>query len=229
MVLKHSERVILWGADPLVTNDIDWLTTLHNGAGYFRALKAKGTKTISINPIATDTAEYLGSEWIAPRPGTDCAMMLGMIHELVRTKKTDEAFLAKCTYGWPELRDYVMGKTDGIEKTPAWAAQECGVPAEKIVELVHDMQSHRTMIMMGWGIQRIQYGELDGLCARCSARPDWRHRLFERRYADGLRSLPRGHFKLREAREGVDAALEGQQSHSGGEICGLLCQPGQGH
>lgn len=140
MVLKHSERVILWGADPLVTNDIDWLTTLHNGAGYFRALKAKGTKTISINPIATDTAEYLGSEWIAPRPGTDCAMMLGMIHELVRTKKTDEAFLAKCTYGWPELRDYVMGKTDGIEKTPAWAAQECGVPAEKIVELVHDMQ-----------------------------------------------------------------------------------------
>lgn len=159
MVLKHSERVILWGADPLVTNDIDWLTTLHNGAGYFRALKAKGTKTISINPIATDTAEYLGSEWIAPRPGTDCAMMLGMIHELVRTKKTDEAFLAKCTYGWPELRDYVMGKTDGIEKTPAWAAQECGVPAEKIVELVHDMQSHRTMIMMGWGIQRIQYGE----------------------------------------------------------------------
>lgn len=66
MVLKHSERVILWGADPLVTNDIDWLTTLHNGAGYFRELKAKGTKTISINPIATDTAEYLGSEWIAP-------------------------------------------------------------------------------------------------------------------------------------------------------------------
>ena len=33
------------------------------------------------------------------------------------------------------------------------------MPAEKIVELVHDMQSHRTMIMMGWGIQRIQYGE----------------------------------------------------------------------
>mgnify|MGYP003168931727 FL=1 len=206
MVLKHSERVILWGADPLVTNDIDWLTTLHNGAGYFRALKAKGTKTISINPIATDTAEYLGSEWIAPRPGTDCAMMLGMIHELVRTKKTDEAFLAKCTYGWPELRDYVMGKTDGIEKTPAWAAQECGVPAEKIVELVHDMQSHRTMIMMGWGIQRIQYGE----------QSHWMG--FALAAALGQIGLPGG-----------DAALEGQQSHSGGEICGLLCQPGQGH
>ena len=159
VVLEKSERVVLWGADPLVTNDVDWLTTLHNASGYFRALKAKGTKTISINPIETDTAEFLGSEWIAPRPGTDCAMMLGMIHELVVTKKADEAFLAKCTYGWPELRDYVMGKTDGVEKTPEWAAQECGVPAERIKSLTHELQSHRTMIMMGWGIQRIQYGE----------------------------------------------------------------------
>ena len=71
-VLKNSKRIVLWGADPLVTDDIDWVTTLHNAAGYFRALKDSGIKTISINPIATDTAEYLNSEWIAPIPGTDC-------------------------------------------------------------------------------------------------------------------------------------------------------------
>lgn len=159
VVLDKSERIILWGCDPLVTNDIDWLTTIHNSYGYFRALKAKGTKTVSINPIQTDTAEYLGSEWIAPRPGTDCAMMLGMLHELIRTDKADKAFLEKYTYGWPELRDYVLGRTDGVEKTPAWAAAECGVPAERIISLTHEMQEHRTMIMMGWGIQRIQYGE----------------------------------------------------------------------
>lgn len=159
VVLKHSERVILWGCDPLVTNDIDWLTTLHNSYGYFRALRAKGTKTIAINPLRPDTAEYLGSEWIAPRPGTDCAMMLGMLHELVRTKKADTTFLTTHCAGWNELRDYILGKTDGVEKTPAWAARECGVPAERIVSLTHELQEHRTMIMMGWGIQRIQYGE----------------------------------------------------------------------
>ena len=48
-VLKNSKRVVLWGADPLVTDDIDWVTTLHNAAGYFRALKDSGIKTISIN------------------------------------------------------------------------------------------------------------------------------------------------------------------------------------
>ena len=159
VVVKHSERVVLWGCDPIVTNDIDWLTTLHNSYGYFRALKEKGTKTIAINPLKPDTAEYLGSEWIAPRPGTDCAMMLGMLHELVRTKKADTEFLTKCCSGWPELHDYITGKTDGVEKTPAWAARECGVPAERIVSLTHELQEHRTMIMMGWGIQRIQYGE----------------------------------------------------------------------
>lgn len=159
VVLEKSERVVLWGCDPLVTNDVDWLTTLHNSCGYFRALKAKGTKTIAINPLLPDTAEYLGSEWIAPRPGTDCAMMLGMIHELVRTKKADTEFLTTRCHGWERLRDYVLGKEDGVEKTPAWAAQECGVPAERIASLAHELQEHRTMIMMGWGIQRIQYGE----------------------------------------------------------------------
>lgn len=158
-VLKHAERVVFWGCDPLVTNDIDWLTTLHNGTGYIRALREKGTKTISINPIKTDTAEYLDSRWIAPRPGTDCALMLGMIHELVATKEADLEFLKTHTFGWEKLLDYVAGKEDGVEKTPAWAESKCGVKAEDIKALAHELKQNRTMIMMGWGIQRIQYGE----------------------------------------------------------------------
>lgn len=159
VVIKHAERIVFWGADPIVTNDIDWLTTLHNGTGYVRALKAKGTKTYSINPVATDTGEYLGSEWIAPRPGTDCAMMLGMIQELVKSGKADMAFLEKYTSGHKEFLDYVMGRTDGVEKTPEWAEGKTGVKADVIRKLAHDFREHRTMIMMGWGIQRTQYGE----------------------------------------------------------------------
>lgn len=52
-----------------------------------------------------------------------------------------------------------MGKTDGIEKTPAWASKVTGVPESRIKSLAHELQENRTMIMMGWGIQRIQYGE----------------------------------------------------------------------
>lgn len=58
-----------------MTNDIDWYTTLHNYAGYMRALKKKGTKTYSVNPVYNDTAEYMKSEWVAVNPGTDTAVM----------------------------------------------------------------------------------------------------------------------------------------------------------
>ena len=159
VVLEKSERVVFWGADPLVTNDVDWLTTLHQGTSYLRALKEKGIRTVSVNPIRTDTAEFLGSEQISPRPGTDCAMMLGMIHKLVRTKEADLEFLKTHTSGWREFLDYVEGKTDGIAKTPAWAETKCGVPAAKIAGFAHDLKAHRTMLMVGWGIQRIRYGE----------------------------------------------------------------------
>ena len=61
VVIGHSERVVFWGCDPLVTNDIDWHTTIHNATGYIRALRDKGVTTISINPVQTDTAEYLAA------------------------------------------------------------------------------------------------------------------------------------------------------------------------
>lgn len=159
VVLESTECVVFWGADPLVTNDVDWLTTLHQGTGYLQALKEKGIRTVSVNPIRTDTAEFLGSEQISPRPGTDCAMMLGMIHELVRTNEADLEFLQTHASGWREFLDYVEGKTDGVEKTPAWAETKCGVPAEKIAAFAHELKRHRTMLMPGWGFQRIQYGE----------------------------------------------------------------------
>ena len=159
VVLEHSERVVFWGCNPLVTNDIDWYTTLHNYAGYLRALKKKGTKTYAINPVFNDTAEYMGSEWLAVNPGTDTAVMAAMIYELETTGEADQAFLEKYTSGWKEFRAYLTGEEDGVKKTPEWAAKISGLSAETIRALAHDLKAHRTMLMIGWGIQRIDYGE----------------------------------------------------------------------
>ena len=54
----------------------------------------------------------------------------------------------KYTSGWKEFNAYVMGKTDGIEKTPAWASKVTGVPESRIKSLAHELQENRTMIMM---------------------------------------------------------------------------------
>lgn len=159
IILKHSQRMVFWGSDPLTTNDIDWSTTLHNSAPYFEELAASGIKTYSINPIRTQTCKKLDSEWIAVRPGTDCALILGMIHHLICIGKVDYDFLEKYTSGSQELIDYATGKKDGVAKTPEWAELECGVPADKIRSFAEDLADHRTMLALGWGPQRARYGE----------------------------------------------------------------------
>lgn len=159
VILKHSERIVYWGCNPIVTSDVDGNTSIHNHDGYIRAIKKKGIKTYCINPLYDDTGAYLESEWIAPNPGTDCAMMAAMIQELDATGKADTGFLAKYCSGWPELRKYITGRSDGVEKTPEWAEKITGVPAGRIRALAHDLQAHRTMIMFGYGMQRAQYGE----------------------------------------------------------------------
>lgn len=118
VILKHTERIVFWACNPLVTADVNAATPLHNHAGYFRALKKKGIKTYSVNPLVTDTAAYMDSEWIAPNPGTDCALMAAMMYELEVTGKADHAFLAKYCSGWEEMKKYLLGEEDGVKKTP---------------------------------------------------------------------------------------------------------------
>lgn len=99
-----------------MTADVNAATPLHNHAGYFRALKKKGIKTYSVNPLVTDTAAYMNSEWIAPNPGTDCALMAAMMYELEVTGKADHAFLAKYCSGWEEMKKYLLGEEDGVKR-----------------------------------------------------------------------------------------------------------------
>lgn len=71
----------------------------------------------------------------------------------------DKAFLEKYTTGYPQFEEYLLGKSDKIEKTAEWASGVCGVPAEQLEKLAEIFSSNQTMLMAGWGIQRQQYGE----------------------------------------------------------------------
>lgn len=159
-IYEASERVVFWGSDPVRTDDVDWFTPLHKSrAGALRLAELKHIKTYSINPIISDTALAIGSENIRPLPGTDTAMIVAMIHVLLTENLADWDFLDRYTTGAREFTDYVLGHTDGIAKTPEWAAEIAGVPAVTIRELAVDLATHRSMIIMGWGPQRQHNGE----------------------------------------------------------------------
>lgn len=85
--------------------------------------------------------------------------MLGIAYSLVERGKHDKAFLDKYTVGYEKFEEYLLGKSDGTPKTPAWAEAICGVPAKQMEVLADIFSGNRTMLMSGWSMQRQQYGE----------------------------------------------------------------------
>ncbi|AOF54126.1 trimethylamine-N-oxide reductase TorA [Rodentibacter caecimuris] len=159
VLLESSDIIVLWGANPLTTLRIAWMSSDQKGIEYFKKFQATGKRIICIDPIKSETCQMLGAEWIPVNTATDVPLMLGIAHTLVSENKHDKAFLKKYTTGYSKFEDYLLGKTDGQPKTAEWASKICGVPVEIIKQLANDFVTKRTMLMGGWGIQRQRHGE----------------------------------------------------------------------
>jgi trimethylamine-N-oxide reductase (cytochrome c) len=158
-ILKHTNVLVLWGANLMINNLIGWNPTDHYVYSALPQLKKSQVRIISIDPRRTETAEYLGADWVPLRPNTDVALMLGIAHTLYTEKLYDRNFLAKYTFGFDRFLEYVLGKTDDHPKTPEWAAAITQVPASTIRSLARTIARGRTMLMGGWAIQRQDHGE----------------------------------------------------------------------
>ncbi|MER6468780.1 molybdopterin oxidoreductase family protein [Streptomyces collinus] len=75
---------------------------------FFSELRENGGTLIVVDPRRTRTAEQADLH-LAPRPGTDLALALGLLHLVVAEGRTDEEFIRERTTGWPEARAAVMG------------------------------------------------------------------------------------------------------------------------
>ncbi|MDR3535689.1 MAG: trimethylamine-N-oxide reductase TorA [Acetobacteraceae bacterium] len=159
VVVRDSQLVVFWGADPYTTNDISWGVADHGAYEGLKALKDSGKKVICIDPVRTETCRTLNAEWIAPRPQTDVALMLGIAHTLYTEKLHDEKFLADYTTGFEKFLPYLLGTDDKTPKTAEWAAAICDVPADTIRDLAHRFAANRTMLASGWSVQRQHHGE----------------------------------------------------------------------
>src|SRR5437879_13655779 len=91
--------------------------------------------------------------------GSDTALMLGIVHTLVREGLHDQAFLDRYTEGWPVFLRYLTGESDGQAKDAAWAAAICGVDAETIRSLARRLVGRRALITVSHSLQRAEHGE----------------------------------------------------------------------
>ena len=150
--LKHTEMMVFWSADPETTGGV--YGSFESTSRRFW-LKELGVKMVFIDPYHSPTAQLFGDKWLAPRPGTDVALALAIAHTWLAEGTYDKEYVAERTHGFGEWRDYVLGRSDNVPKTPEWAEIECGVPARQIRALAREWGRRTTMLaaggMGGWG------------------------------------------------------------------------------
>ena len=162
--MKNAEYIIMWSSNPA------WSAAALPTYFYIQAKEA-GAKFYTIDPVYAATPAMLDAVWVPVRCSTDMALMLAIAYEMLRLDPAegliDWDFLHKYTVGFDadsmppdktvneNLKDYILGKYDGIPKTPAWAEPICGTPAAQMTELARILgKKNKTMILHNFAFSR---------------------------------------------------------------------------
>jgi anaerobic dimethyl sulfoxide reductase subunit A len=152
--LLNARLILMWGFNPAES------MRGTNTAWFIARAREQGTQVIALDPMYTESAATLADEWIPIRPGTDAAVMIAMAYVMISENLHDAEFLETFTTGFPAYCAYVQGHEDGIPKTPAWAEEKSGVPADTIIRLARLYAREKPgALLCGWSLQRTAYGE----------------------------------------------------------------------
>ena len=140
---EHCDTIFLVGRNCSATNP-------HIYPFLYRA-KERGAKLIVVDPYATGVASKADLH-LRPRPGTDGAMALGMIHWILKNGLEDREFIEKYTVGIEELRKLVE------EWTPAYTEQVTTIPQEQLIQAAELLATTNAHFETGYGQQRYTNG-----------------------------------------------------------------------
>ncbi len=162
--LRHARYVLMPGSnrfESLVTPDTSDLMEMLQ----------EGGKLCVVDPRCTKTAA-LATDWLQIRAGTDLALGLALIHVIITEKLYNAAWVDEHTFGLDRLAVHVA------DRTPAWAEEETGLSAERIVAVAREMAAaapralvypgrrtsdyaDSTQIRRGWAILNALLGNFD--------------------------------------------------------------------
>lgn len=160
----NCDYVVAFGYNPA------W-SSLGNATNYALSWKNAGVKFIIFDPIYTDTSAILDAKWIPIRPGTDMAAMMAMSYVMLEEDDNgsliDWDFLNRCCVGQDKDHmpadvksdenyfDYLRGEYDGVPKTPEWAEEITGVPADTLREVARILgKNNNVAILSSWASAR---------------------------------------------------------------------------
>ena len=162
----NSRLILMWGWSP---GD----GTFGTGTlPYLKEAKRRGVRIVCVDPRVTRTSFELADDHVFIRPSTDAAALIAMAYVIVREGLQDQAFLDRHVLGFDDAhlppgapagasyRAYLEGLADGVRKTPEWAAEITGIPADTLRRLAVEYATSRpAALQCGYAPGRTIAGE----------------------------------------------------------------------
>jgi len=160
----NAKYIIMWGWNPAEMRDGT------NSDYFIKLARQNGARVICIDPRHSLSAAALADEWIPIRPGTDTAMMSAMAYVMLTENLYNAKFVRTHCVGFDASQmpvesaesysDYILGRSDGVPKTPQWAESITAVPAATITRIAREYATIKPSVLyQGYGMQRRAYGE----------------------------------------------------------------------
>ena len=160
----ESRLILIWGSNAIASNLHFWRLA--------QQAKRDGAKLVCIDPRRTETAEKC-HQHIQLLPGTDAALALSLMHELIVHDWLDHDYIAQHTVGWAALRERAL------QWPPERAAAVCGIEPQVIRDLARDYGTLApAAIRLNYGMQRARGGGNAARAVAClpALIGAWRHR-----------------------------------------------------
>ena len=162
----NSKLIVMWGWSPA---DGTFGT---NTLQYLKRAKKQGVRIVCVDPRQTRSSRDLADEHVFIRPSTDAAALIAMAYVIASEGRQDQAYCDRYVLGFDEdhlppgapagssYRSYLLGLADGVRKTPEWAAEITGIPAETIRRLAVEFATSKpAALQCGYAPGRTAYGE----------------------------------------------------------------------
>jgi anaerobic selenocysteine-containing dehydrogenase len=160
---RHARYIVIWACNSVSTNLHHWHIV--------KDAQKSGAKVVVIDAYASRTAKE--ADWhIAPRPGTDGALAMALINVLCAEGLVDRDYVDNYTVGFDELAERAA------DRTPEWAADITGVPAEEIRRLAREYAATQPAAMrIGVALERHHGGgqTIRAVCCLPALTGAWRH------------------------------------------------------
>ncbi|MBT2543447.1 nitrate reductase [Streptomyces sp. ISL-44] len=138
--IDHADAIALFGHNIAETQVVQWMRILDRLQG------DEPPRLLCVDPRLTPVARQ-ATVHLAPRLGTNVALLNALLHEVIRHGWTDPAYIARHAVGFDALREQVE------PCTPRWAAGICDVPAaaiEEAAELVGTADRLLSTVLQGF-------------------------------------------------------------------------------